>query len=147
MSRTKRIESNVQASNPALSDEQVSDRAASIAAGYAYAESAAEGLSDGDLIGVEASASLSGELTAHVGHVSNGRLVINGVLGMRTGRRLTLPYRTHGGDFPSVGELAAVLADGTEVRYGEMDGGCWRYVANGRTYPTVLAAAIELTPA
>lgn len=124
-------------------------RAAAIDASHAHGRSLAAGVPDGHCVAVEYSSGASGPCRTVEGFVTGGRLQVGGVApsaGM-VGRRLSRPYRVTRHDFSRTGDPAAVLADGTEVLMGPREGGAYSYTAAGRTYPTILAAAVELTPA
>lgn len=113
----------------------------------ATGEAARLGIPDMHFAVVEFRGNLGHEFGRGLGFVCYGQLQVDGVLpasaGM-VGRLLTQPWRHPGGDLWAmpVGALMAVLGDGTEVRKVRMDA----VTAGGREYPSVVAAAVALTP-
>lgn len=78
----------------------------------------------------------------------DGQLLIDDLpRGIR--KQLTQPFRVLDGQWGASeqkGDVCAVLGDGTEVRRGRIDRGVTMYEARGQEYPSILAAALALTP-
>ncbi len=131
--------------------EEARRRAAIIDASHASAAGLAAGLAELDHVAVEYSSCGSHDRRPTEAVVVNGRLQVGGCIpspGM-VGARLTLPWRGVGGDWWTMreGDAVAVLANGVEVGLGPQTGGVYALLAAGAEYPSVLAAALALTPA
>lgn len=126
------------------SADEARNRARIIDAGHAHARSQAAGLNEGDHVAVYVQACSHHPCdTLDEGVVIRGELGIGGVLRTCQVRRASLPYRKTGaGD----GQVAAVLADGTELIKVNTNGSI-TYAAGGRSFGSVCAAAVALTPA
>jgi hypothetical protein len=124
-------------------------RAEIIDAGRVGAAGVAAGVPDMHFVAVEYSACSSHARQPAEGFVVGGRLQVGGCTPSpgTVGRLLSRPYRITRNDYSTTGDRAGVLADGTEVVMGEADRGVYSYAAGGRAYPSVMAAAMELTPA
>lgn len=118
-------------------------------AAEAYCREQARGLSPGMAVGVEKADGPHVGVVEHDGCLLvEGCLVSGGII-----RRLTKPWRPSGRSYtvslPLKGHVAATLADGREAVW-DPSADCpniFEVVVEGRRYPNVLAAALELTPA
>ena len=135
--------------NAGWSKDEAKWRSEAIDHAHAAAKSLAHGIEPLSLVGVVVR-DHTGRETIREGFVTcERRLSVGGVLGVNIVSVATKPYRLVGGDDWTIGEggMRARLADGTDVYLGEQTGGVYCYVAAGKTFPSIAAAALELTPA
>ncbi len=128
------------------SESEAEWRSDVIAASHACAAGNAVGVPDLHFVGVERRDGRTG-----VGFCCDGRLQVDGVYLMpgEIRRKTTLPWRRLGGDLWMMqdGDTVAVLGDGTEVKRARLNMGVYEFAAAGRTFGSILDAALALTPA
>lgn len=109
-------------------------------------------LTNGDFVGVMYSSALHHAKEPREGYFQDGKLSVGGCVagsaGM-VGDIITLPYHHVGGDEWTMkhGDTVAILANGVHVTLGNNDRGVSDYEADGKTYRSILAAAMDITPA
>lgn len=109
-------------------------------------------LNNGDFVGVLYSSNLNHAKEPREGYFQGGKLSVGGCVagahGM-VGDIITLPYHHVGGDTWTMkkGDTVAILANSVHVTLGNNDRGVSDYEANGKMYRSILAAAMDITPA